>query len=246
MRFGDKLKKNFAKNLQSLRTRNDLTQAKLVDVLNDKYKNFDIDLRRTSIVSYEAEGAMPKMDSLYCIADYFGKTIDQMISSSMDRPVLAHPWMSQAVASAPRVAVEMEESSRLTKAGETDRSAPCTNDAEINTILSSCVDGITYRQFYVEFLKDFLQQLRETAPTTEYREELDTIFYRTFLACQISKSKYLHDLAGNLLDKQEFSVFMAFENRNTTVDLVAKALKMSEEEVVSIFNSAQAKMAAVI
>ncbi len=246
MRLGDKLKRNFAKNLQSLRTRNDLTQAKLVDALNDKYKQFDIELQRTSIVNYEAEGAMPRIDALYCIADYFGKTIDQMISPTMDRPALTHQWMTPGIGLEPTVQAESGWRNGSAPERSLNESAVRTDNLHLDTIMTTCVEGILYRQFYVEVLKNLFQQLQENAATAEEREKVETMFYRTFLGCQISKSKYLQDLAETLLDEQEFKIFMFFKDSATTISMVAKALEITEETVVTTFNSAQSKISSVL
>lgn len=241
MRLGDKLKKNFAKNLQTLRTQKELTQAKLVDALNQKYKDFDIELQRTSIVNYESEAAMPRIDALYCIADYFGKTVDQVISATMDKPVLRHPWMAQESRPEPVLNIETERKSSGTFEGG-DVQALQTNQADFNSILATCVDGIFYRQFYVDFAKKLFEQLQDTAGNNEDREKFATMFYRTFLGCQISRNNYFQNLAKETLEPKEFEVFMAFKDHTSGINMVAKGLGMSEEEVILIFNRAQTKM----
>ncbi|MEI7587017.1 helix-turn-helix transcriptional regulator [Runella sp.] len=239
MRLVDKLKKNFAQNLQMLRTRNKLTQAGLADELNDRYQNFDFDIQRTSIVNYEAESAMPRIDALYCIADYFGKTIDQIISPNMDAATLVHRWMNPAGPEPNmRVASERYESS---KHEQMNSGAPASYEAYLNGILTGYVDALAYRQFYVEFLKRFMFELQKDARNLEEREKINGIFDKTFLGCWISKSKYFQDLAANLLDEVELKVFLAFQE-NSSLEMIAKGLEMDEQQVVEIFANAQLKI----
>ena len=53
-------------------------------------------------------------------------------------------------------------------------------------------------------------------------------------------------MAKNLLEQQEFEVFMAFEDNNTTIETVAKANGINEPQVVEIFNKAQYKLSSII
>ena len=243
MRFGEKLKKNFAKNLQLLRTRNDLTQAKLVDVLNDKYQEFELGLRRTSIVSYEGEaGAMPKIDALYCIADYFGKTIDQIIGPDMDNAGISN---SEAVE---RVGPSKppEQKSRGMEFTNADQKLLHSNDVNIDRLLNNCVESIANRQFHVVLLTNFLQELEKNEAKEKEKQKISSIFHRTFVNALISKSNYLEQLANDLLDKSEFKVFMAFKERDADMHMVAKGLDMTEQEVFTIFNVAQTKISAFL
>lgn len=242
MRLGDKLKNNFAKNLQLLRTRNDLTQAKLVQELNSRYS--DIELQRTSIVSYETEGSMPKMDALYCIADYFGKTMDQLVSPTMDKPVLRPSWLEERIAE-PGMQVKGECGKTPLQIGEVEKSAEQAQEVNIDHLLTTCAEGIAYRQFYTEFLKSLYQQLLDNA-NKEEQAKVDNIFSKTFLGCLVSKSKYMRDTAENLLPEPEFSVFMAFSNKDADIQLVAKGLEMTKEEVIAAFNSAQTKLSSIM
>lgn len=245
MRFGDKLKRNFAKNLQTLRTRNNLTQAKLVDELNEKYKSHDIELQRTSIVNYEAEGAMPRIDALFCIAQHFGKTIDEIISPAMDRPAFLSPWMIQERSLESGVQREREPWNRGAHAGDFGKSTARSSDLNLDAILTTCVDSLAHRQFHIELLKKLYQLLLKEAKNEEDLERLGTMFHKTYLGCVISKSKYLQELAETMLNEQERSVFMAFQDADTTTNLVAKALEMTDEEVVAVFISAQTKMSSI-
>ncbi len=243
MRLGDKLKKNFAKNLQILRTGNNLTQAKLADALNERYGQDDIELRRTSIVNYESvEGAMPRMDALYCIADYFGKTIDQLISPTMSKPVLRYQWLANEVGMGPESKVETPRQTKSNQECGVNKNESTSFELNVDNILTTCVDGIAYRKFYIEFLKKLFQQLLKNAESEEHAEKLEKLFHKTFLGCLIDKSKYLQDMAENMLDKQEFDVFMAFQDTTASTTMIAKALGMEEKEVVTIFNTAQHKI----
>lgn len=233
------MKKNFAKNLQRLRNQNDLTQARLAEALNEKYKDFNIQLQRTSIVNYEKEEAMPRIDALYCIADYFGRTIDQIISPTMHKPVISTPFEGNSV-SGPRY-VTMNIAAREEGSQGAGIAA---GELDLDRILTACVDGIQYRQFYIEFLKRLFQTLRDEAPSTTEREKFEKTFYKTFVGCQISRSKYLQDMAQQLLNEQEFVIFMAFEENSMTVENVAKAQGITELEVIDIFNKAQYKLSA--
>jgi len=240
MRLGDKLKKNFAKNLQSLRTQNDLTQARLAEVLNDKYRDFEIGLQRTSIVNYESEGAMPRIDALYCIADYFGKTIDQIISPTMEKPVITFHQMMQEVTSGPVTTITTERQRSSARA--------CSDLPELNidSIITNCANGLQYRHFYIEVLKKLYTQLLDSAKTEEAVKQIETMFNKTFLGCLLSKSNYMQNLTKNLLNEQESEVFRLFQDNEATVTMVAKANGLTEEEVISIFNTAQSKISSVL
>lgn len=242
MSLGNTLKKNFAKNLQNLRMKSDLTQAKLADALNEKFKEDDIQLKRTSIVNYETEEAMPRIDALYCIAKYFGTTIDQIISPTMDNPLLTNflnPGPISAVSTLERY--HLNEPSLETLKNDLPGSG-----SDIDGILTTCVDGILYRKFFLEFFKTLYQRQLNDAPTTETKKAFEKTFFKTFLSCQINKSKYLQDLAKDQLNEQEFAVFMAFQDNNTTIESVAKANDLTEPQVVEIFNKAQHKLSSVI
>jgi hypothetical protein len=52
----------------------------------------------------------------------------------------------------------------------------------------------------------------------------------------------LQDIANKHLNQQECDVFMAFQDNEVTIGMVAKAHGLTEEEVVSIFNTAQSKI----
>lgn len=242
MSLGNTLKKNFAKNLQNLRTKRDLTQAKLADALNDKYKDYDIQLKRTSIVNYETEEAMPRIDALFCIADYFGRTIDQIISPSMDKPQLINFLSPGPIADAARS--ERYQTTGISRVAE--KSGLPASGLDMDGILATCVDGILYRKFYVELLRNLYEKLYQDAPTPEDKKNFEKTFFKTFLGCQISRSQYLQDMAGNLLDEQEFEIFMAFQDNNTTIETVAMANGLTEPQVVEIFNKAQYKLSSVI
>lgn len=241
MRFGDTLKKNFAKNLQSLRTQNNLTQAKLADVLNDKYRDYEIGLQRTSIVNYETAEAMPKIDALYCIADYFGKTIDQIISPTMEKPVITFHRMMQEVAPGPVTTITTERQSSPLR-------TTCENlpEVNVNSIITTCANGLMYRQFYVEVLRKLYEQLLENAKTEEAGAQIETMFNKTFLGCLLSKSNYMQTLIKDQLNEQESEVFMTFQDHQATVTMVAKAHGLTEEEVIAIFNTAQNKISSVL
>lgn len=243
MKLGQKLKENFAKNLQTLRDKKKLTQEGLARELSNNYKGCDIDLKRTSIVGYESsDGAMPKIDALYCIAQYFGKTIDQMISPSMDNPVLVHQWMIQGPATGPNL---NHEPVRLSKS-QRDESRVQMEDLNMDSIIRTCANGMAYRQFYVEFLKQLYQELLKSAGDAAGVERFETMFQRTFMGCLISKSKYTHDLAENLLNDQERAVFLAFQQTQATTEMVATALKLTEKDVINIFNAAQNKISSIL
>ena len=168
-----------------------------------------------------------------------------MISPSMERPVLLPTWMLREGGLEPAMQDTAAPWSGLPYAGDSDKSATRSSDLNLDAILTTCVEGMVYRQFHVELLKKLLQQLHENAATVEDREKIDTLFHKTFLGCVIKKSKYLRDLAETLLDEQEFNVFMAFQDPATTTQLVAKALERTEEEVVTIFISAQTKISSI-
>ncbi len=237
MRRGDKLKNNFAKNLQLLRTRNNLTQAKLVHELNSKYT--DMELQRTSIVSYETEGSMPKIDALYCIADYFSKTMDQLVSPTMDKPVLRHSWLEDRILE-PGMKVKGASGNNC----GIENAAQQALEVNIDQILTTCADGIAHRQFHTEFLKSLYQQLLDNA-NKEEQAKIENIFSKTFLGCLVNKSKYMRDAAENLLPEPEFSVYMAFSNKGADIQTVANGLGMTKEEVIAAFNSAQTKMSSI-
>jgi len=194
MSLGNTLKKNFAKNLQNLRTQSDLTQAKLADALNDQYKDFDIQLKRTSIVNYETEEAMPRIDALFCIADYFGRTIDQIISPTMDKPLITN-FLDMPGSGAGPIA-DAARSQRYQVSGisrVTEKNDAPVSGLDVDGILATCVDGIMYKKFYMEFLKTLYKKLLEEAPTTTEKKNFEKTFFKTFLGCQISRSKYLQD-----------------------------------------------------
>lgn len=234
MRLGDKLKGNFAKNLKALREQQQLSRAELADALNDRYKSSGIDIQRTSIVNYESENALPRTDALYCIAHYFGKTIDQMLGEYPLQPLPAEKVFTKNVALA-------AESPLADSLAATDRSDDEMDD--LNGILRGYVDAIGHRRFYLEYVSRLMQEMKADAPTDEARMQIEHRFSKTFLGCLIGKSKFFQDMAVACLDDQEYKVFMAFQERSASISMVAAALEITEEAVIAIFNSAKTKIA---
>ncbi len=213
-----------------LREQHKLTQAGLADALNDKY---DIGLKRASIANYESEEAMPKIEALYCIAEYFGKSIDQLIHENLERPVLIHPWM-------------LKDPSQTTAAtGAAISTFKPESTADLNAFLHDYADAIASRQFYVEVLKNLLQQFQHNIGQIDDREKVNHLFKRTYLSCLISKSKSLQDQAAAVLQETEYSVWMGFQEGSTT-QMLSEALQMTEEAVLDTFYAARTKIASAL
>jgi transcriptional regulator with XRE-family HTH domain len=241
MRLVDKLKKNFAKNLQTLRNRKELTQAKLAEQLLENYKHFDFELQRTSIVNYETESAMPRIDALYCIADYFGKTIDELISPNA---LEVHPQLSRI-----RTRIQPDGTLGRNNLEEADclvDELQVSQQEQLNKILRDHVDALSYRQFYIELTKTFLLNLHKGAPTEEERMKITALFRNTFLECLSAKSGHFRDLAANMLDKEEFVVFMAFQESDGSIEMIAQGLGMDQTQVLEIYYDAQIKIKSYI
>ena len=236
MSLGDILKNNFAKNLQNLRSQNGLTQARLAEVLNEKFQVYNLQLQRTSIVNYEKKEAMPRIDALYCIAKYFGRTIDQVISDNMDESLVVR--LMEGYQTGPRAVVTQRGAPGENREKSTANAA----DVEIDDIMKACVDGVLHRQFFLEFSKRLYKTLCDEAPSAADRERFEKTFFRTFVGCQISKSAYLEELARKTLSNLEFEIYMAFGQRDMNIANLSKAHAKTEQEVVDIFNKAQSKI----
>ncbi len=68
--------------------------------------------------------------------------------------------------------------------------------ADLNAFLHDYADAIASRQFYVEVLKNLLQQFQHNIGQIDDREKVNHLFKRTYLSCLISKSKSLQDQAS--------------------------------------------------
>lgn len=63
-------------NIKYLREKKKLTQQELADELN---------VSRSTIAGYEAEGKQPSIDKLSKISDYFGVTLDQLVKQDLSK-----------------------------------------------------------------------------------------------------------------------------------------------------------------
>lgn len=230
MQLAEKLRSNFAKNLTMLREGKHLTQVGLANALNEQYQ---IGLKRASIANYESEEAMPKIDALYCIADYFGKTIDQLLHERLERPVLIHPWMLK------------DPSAVAANTGAALSTFNPETTANLNAVLNDYADAIANRQFYVEFFRTLLQQFQLHATQLNDQEKINHLFKRTYLSCLISKSKWLNDKAAAVLEETEYKVWMGFRE-GSSAQMLSEALQMTEEAVLNTFYAAKNKIVSAI
>ncbi len=244
MQLAEKLRSNFARNLAKLRTERALTQAGLVEALNTKY---DIQLKRTTIANYEAQEAMPKIDALYCIADFFGQTIDQIIGGPAEKTILLHPWMLKDTK-------PVEDLPDPGHEGPPDTEKPALEESrkrlfdkmpDLDTLISEYVEGIAVRQFYVEFTRSLLRQLQENATQLDEPEKIKRLFSRTYLNSLISKSKFFQEQLENILLKNEYEVFRGFQE-GSTVRMLSEALQLTEDEVIQTFQNAKTKVLSAI
>lgn len=239
--LGNKLKSNFARNLQRLREGRGLSQQVLAEELNRQYKNHEINLKRTAIANYETGESMPRVDAMYCIADYFGRTIDELLNEADGRPVLRQAWLNSGqnsrlpeTLSANNIAAESAVSGQIYDA--TDMENMCRIVAEKTAI----------HHFYLELTKRFLGQVREAAGSEAEQEKINRMFSKTYLGCLISKSTTMQQRAQEALTEQEYAVFMAFAEQGSNLELIAAGLKIEPEEVVRVFQEAQQKIAHAI
>jgi transcriptional regulator with XRE-family HTH domain len=240
MRLGDKLKRNFARNLQRLREGRGLSQMALAEQLNEKY-NHQIQLKRTAIANYEAEEAMPRIDALHCIADYFNWSIDEMLETEDRQPLLRQAWLNTAKSSS---LPESDHENNMP--AQSAVSAPNIHAAEISNMCRIVAEKTAIHQFYIELTKNFLSQLRTTAKEEKEQQRIDQLFSKTYLGCLIGKTKTMQEQAKDTLTEQEYDVFMAFLEPESDMTIVAKGLDIGEDEALAIFQKAQEKFAQAI
>jgi transcriptional regulator with XRE-family HTH domain len=227
MQLVENLRSHFSHNLTKLREQNNLTQAGLADALNERY---NIGLKRASIANYELGEAMPKIEALWCIAEYFGKSIDELVRSKIGKPVLIHPWM-------------IKDYSK----GEGGKNATdnTENLPDLNALLQDYADAIANRQFYVEFSKSLLQQFQDGIDRINDSETVTQVFKKTYLDCLIGKSKYFRTKTEEVLQGMELQVFIGLQE-GSTVEVLSEALQITKEEVIATFDTARAKIISAI
>lgn len=243
MQLAEQLKRNFAKNLAKLRTENKLTQAGLVDELNARYH---LNLKRASVANYEAQEAMPKIDTLYCIADYFRKTIDQVISDNVEKTVLNYPRMLREHRPAIDKGPAQEDQTIPERYMPQEKSnLKPENLPDINVFFQEYIDAVANRQFYVELFKKLLKEFRDNISQLKGPDQVTHLFNKTYLGCLISKSKFFQDQLETVLKGREYEVFRGFQE-GSSLRMLATALQMPEEEVLATFQSAKNKVISAI
>lgn len=224
----EKIRKIFAKNLANLRERESLTQAAFAEALNQKYQ---IGLKRTSVANYEAEGIMPKIETLYCIADFFGKTIDQLLHENLERPIL---FLSETVK-------EMGPKGKNMTSMDL-RPVRVEDVADWNALLQHHADAIASQQFYIVYIKSLMGAIKDKLGDLKSEEDISKIFKLTYISCLLSKSKFLRDHTEKVLEQKESDVFWGLVEKNVTIQMLAEVLRTSDDEVLKIFESARAKI----
>lgn len=240
MQLAEKLRKNFAQNLWRLRTERALTQAGLVDALNKKY---NIQLKRTSVANYEAREAMPKIDALYCIADFFDQTIDQMIGPAKEKPIPMHPWELPESRAAEEVPGPSEEFPAAAEKPVLPESRRVLFDKIINldALISENAKNIAYQRFYVNLFRNLLKQMQENVAQLDEPEKIKRFFSRIYVDELLSRSKFFQDRLKIILEEQEYKVFQGLHG-GSTVNMLSDALQLPEEEVLKTFQSAKIKI----
>jgi transcriptional regulator with XRE-family HTH domain len=225
------LRRNFARNLVKLREEHHLTQAGLAEALTEQY---DIDLKRTSLANYESGTALPKLDALYCIAKYFGKSIDEIISD-------------QAVPLTQRKTSQQPAATTLSPPAETVLKQFGSGQAigTLDELLAAYVKSLGIHHFYVEFCREFVRQLQERINELTDPAIITHIFSKTFLKYLLSEDKIIQDKIRPVLTEREFEIFHSFQ-KGITLNVLSEALQISEEEVITMFNSAKNKVISAI
>lgn len=228
MQLVEKLRSNFAKNLTKLREQKQLTQEGLANAINERYH---LGLKRTSIANYEsqAQEAMPKIEALYCLADFFGKTIDQLVQRDLDERTLLPPWMVNDTGTA----AANSESSEVLFAE---------NVQSINKLIKDCSEQISDNHFYVEVLRKLLEQFKSHASDEQERQHIAALFRKTYLGCLIEKSQTIQHKAQTLLTEKEYAVWMGFQ-AGSAVETLTQMLETSETDILNTFVSAKEKLA---
>lgn len=227
MQLVEKLRSNFAKNLTKLREQKQLTQEGLANAINERYH---LGLKRTSIANYEsqAQEAMPKIEALYCLADFFGKTIDQLVQHNMETQVLLHPWLAKEQGYHPEI-----------------QHPPVVLETEaagvLNRLLNDNAKLVAVKLFYMEFVKKLQLQLKDSASSPEERDRLVLLLKKTYLSCLIEKSKTIQEKAHMLLDEQEYQIWIGFQE-GASAQTLANTLNIPETKVLETFYNAKAKL----
>jgi DNA-binding XRE family transcriptional regulator len=238
MELIQQLKYNFARNLQQLRAKNKLTQAGLAEQLNTQFKEYGLDIQRTSIVNYEAENALPRLDVMHCIARFFGSSIDAMLDNAANAP------KTSALAKAPEKHYGPAFYTPYPDQPDTEQQTTGRGLSAdtLKTVVNRCSEALAYRQFFQEFMHQFYHTLLNEASTEAERAQIRTTLHKIFLGCRVSKGKFFQDLINNALSDHEKEVFLAFQDATLSSGQIAEAMGTTTENLAQVFANAQAKL----
>ncbi len=206
MQYIDKLQKNFSDNLTRLRKSKKITQSELADALSQQYQ---LDLKRTSLANYENKKALPKLDTLYCIAQYFSVTIDDLIQ---DEGTDKCTESVMQISAAPPVQVTGE-------------------------LLKGYADAVAVRGFYKHFSSQLLKTFKGQYLELKSEEHVVDKFRRTFTQCILENSKTLQEQIETLPEKERVA-FTGLHDGVMNIEDLADALQISTDEVLILFRQA--------
>jgi transcriptional regulator with XRE-family HTH domain len=231
------LKRNFASNLRKLREKLDLTQAELANRINDR---FETDIKRTSIANYENESALPRMDILYYMGQYFGTTIDELITCKEEK--IAQTIYKRAVrrryvhklkgnwTNGRAVYHYMEKTDDLKKMHE-----------ELDLCKIEIAEYLKIRVFNIEMNRNFLRKLKEEPAFRDNPKYVEELFSKTYLGTMLESGAAFERLAKSTLDENEYQVFEGM-SKGMDSSVLQHALDLEEHEINNVFERAKEKI----
>lgn len=228
----EQLRSHFAHNLTRLREKRNLTQAALANALNERYK---LDLKRASLANYEAGEAMPKIETLYGIAAFFGITIDDLIKENPVFPDTEN--LDESTSKNQKTAQTLVSSKNDEASG---------GSGNFDELAKGYAETQRMNRFYVVFVKKLLNALNDLGKEDEdYQAELKHIFGQNYVDCLYQNTNFFHRLAEDVLDEQEYAVFVGYDLGSGT-DMLALSMNLPPKAVMEIFNRASAKIRAAL
>jgi transcriptional regulator with XRE-family HTH domain len=243
--FNDQvLKSNFASNLRKLREKLALTQSALADQINSKYQ---LDIKRTSIANYENESALPRLDVLCSMSDFFGKSVDELIYKDTELLVKRFNQKRPNEKLAPQLLGNWNQADRhYYKPTKVLEDVAKIKEDIIYSSLGDygreIADGISSRMFFIEFNRNFLKKLKELPAFKDNPACVEDLFKKTYLGTILNGNTELDRIASAVLEEPEYQVFKGIASGDISHKDLADALSISEIEVNNLFNQATHKL----
>jgi transcriptional regulator with XRE-family HTH domain len=216
----DTIKKRFARNLKTLRKIGGLTQEEFAEKLNENYKASGIELNRATIASYEREdGAIPKMDMVYCMAEYFRTTIDGLFAEDLSSNFLSR---------VERIEGAESEDTVLTK-------------EELKLFFKEYYDFSVMCEVLRQYILAVEDYIQKSSFEDSVKMAIGSFMKQKLVMYSIERDDIFSSFLQENLKEEERIIFKGLMKEDKTVEELAKVYDLEKSQVVQKFNSAREK-----